>query len=49
MTKRTVYAYRMDCFSSETFRQCLQSLLLDKESDFYEELVQIIGKKKRKR
>jgi hypothetical protein len=45
-----VHAYcRMDCFSSQTFRQCLQSLLMDKESDIFLELVQIIGKKKRRR
>ena len=39
---------RMDCFSTQTFRQCLQSLLLEKESTFYLELVDIIGKKKKR-
>jgi len=38
---------RKDCFSSETFRQCLQSLLLEEDSAFYMNLVQIIGKKKK--
>jgi len=37
---------RKDCFSSQTFNQCLQSLLLEKESEFYQEMVQIIGKKR---
>jgi len=36
---------RTDCFGSETFRECLQSLLLNQESDQYLELVEIIGKK----
>nr|AGP25010.1 ion transport peptide 2 [Tigriopus japonicus] len=40
---------RSDCFSTSTFRQCLQSLLLDQESDVYLELVEIIGKKRKKR
>jgi hypothetical protein len=39
---------RKDCFSSHTFRQCLQSLLLEKESEFYMEMVQIIGKKRKR-
>jgi len=39
---------RKDCFSSDTFKQCLQSLLLEKESQFYLDLVQIIGKKKKR-
>jgi len=38
---------RRDCFSTETFRQCLQSLLLEEDSAFYQNLVQIIGKKKK--
>lgn len=38
---------RADCFGSDTFRECLQSLLLGQESDFYMELVEIIGKKKK--
>ena len=39
--------YRTDCFGSETFRECLQSLLLNQESDLYMELVEIIGKRKK--
>merc|ERR1719219_3302970 len=39
---------RKDCFSTHTFTQCLQSLLLERESDFYMELVQTIGKRKKK-
>lgn len=39
---------RSDCFTSQTFRQCLQSLLLEKESEYYLELVEILGKKKKK-
>jgi len=38
---------RRDCFSTETFQQCLQTLLLEKDSQIYMEMVQIIGKKKR--
>jgi len=38
---------RTDCFGSETFRECLQSLLLNQESDLYMELVEIIGKRKK--
>jgi len=38
---------RKDCFSTETFQQCLQSLLLDQKTEFYTELVNIIGKKKK--
>jgi hypothetical protein len=38
---------RSDCFGSDTFSECLQSLLLQQESDFYLELVEIIGKKKK--
>jgi hypothetical protein len=34
---------RDGCFTTTTFRNCLQNLLLDKESDFYQELVDIIG------
>ncbi|CAB4066568.1 unnamed protein product [Lepeophtheirus salmonis] len=39
---------RSDCFSSHTFKQCLQSLLLEKESEFYLEMVEIIGKRRKK-
>ena len=39
---------RMDCFSTNTFRQCLQSLLLDEDSNTYLEMVEIIGKKRRR-
>lgn len=35
---------RSGCFTTQTFRNCLQNLLLDKESEFYQELVEIIGK-----
>ena len=44
----SLYKNRKDCFSSDTFKQCLQSLLLEKESQFYLDLVQIIGKKKKR-
>ena len=43
----SILHFRKDCFSTDTFRQCLQTLLLEKESEFYMEMVQIIGKKKR--
>ena len=38
---------RHGCFSTATFQNCLQNLLLDNKSQFYQELVDIIGKKKR--
>nr|AGO81746.1 crustacean hyperglycemic hormone [Tigriopus japonicus] len=37
---------RSECFSSFAFRTCLQSLLMEEESDFYLELVDIVGKKR---
>eukprot|EP00096_Caligus_rogercresseyi_P010612 TRINITY_DN3941_c0_g1_i1.p1 TRINITY_DN3941_c0_g1~~TRINITY_DN3941_c0_g1_i1.p1 ORF type:complete len:149 (-),score=29.66 TRINITY_DN3941_c0_g1_i1:560-1006(-) len=39
---------RSNCFSTQTFKQCLQSLLLEKESDFYLEMVEIIGRRRKK-
>ena len=39
--------HRTDCFGSEIFRICLQSLLLNQESDQYLELVDMIGKRKK--
>lgn len=38
---------RSDCFGSETFRQCLQTLLLEEDSQQFTDMIDIIGKKKR--
>ena len=37
---------REGCFTTSTFQSCLQNLLLDQESQFFQELVDIIGKRK---
>lgn len=46
VTKFVLKNFRNGCFTTTTFQNCLRNLLLDKESEFYQELVDIIGKKR---
>lgn len=40
--------FRMDCFSTDVFKQCMQSLLLDEDANDILEMVGIIGKRRRR-
>jgi len=39
--------HRSNCFGSEYFKGCLEALLLTEEEGKYDEMIEVLGKKKK--